>query len=139
MPFNVELIQDYLLTQMTNPLRMTLSSQCTTKHSAEGHLASISGSSFHFGRQGVELGEFHNRVPEVPAQLCLRVCKEFLFASLGRSLYLNTVSVLSRPRQDSRAPGHSRREKRVVGMRKQVLFSGSSRDLRCCCNRNICT
>jgi len=49
-------------------------------HSVEEHLASISGSSLCCcGLLGVERGEFHNRVPEVPAQLLLRVCKEFFY------------------------------------------------------------
>lgn len=74
----------------------------------------------------MERGEFHNRVPEVPAQLRLRVCKEF-FICLAQPLPLlkHSLSPLkAKARQPSpRSTLHSGREKRALEMRKYMLFS----------------
>lgn len=74
----------------------------------------------------MERGEFHNRVPEVPAQFSLGVCKEF-FICLAQPLPLlkHSLSPLkAKARQPSpRSTQHSRRERRVLEMRKYVLFS----------------
>lgn len=87
----------------------------------EEHLASISGSALHCcGLQGVEREEFHNRVPEVPAQLRLGVCKEF-FICLAQPLPLlkHSLSPLkAKARQPSpRSTQHSGRERRDAQIR----------------------